>query len=84
MGDKLEEILVARRTTLANAKERVGSGELDRMIAKAPKSLGLKKAINHKNHISIIAEMKKKSPSAGDIRPDYSVALIAEAYKKDA
>ncbi len=82
MGDILEDILVARRKALEQSKARQSISELDGLISRAPVPLDFKKAINQPGKISVISEMKKKSPSAGMIRPDYSVSKIAEAYKK--
>ena len=82
MSDVLEQILESRRKSLEKSKIRRSIRDLEGMILGVPAPLDFKNAINRPGEISVIAEMKKKSPSAGMIRPEYSVSKIAEAYKK--
>jgi indole-3-glycerol phosphate synthase len=63
-----------------DAKKKVSMAELERNQRKGSGGKFLT-AIHQSNRVSVIAEMKKKSPSAGLIRSDYDVQEISRAYE---
>ncbi|MDM7924421.1 MAG: indole-3-glycerol phosphate synthase TrpC [bacterium] len=80
---RLEELLAAKReevrllkrapsSSVKSAAEIVRSGEPARDLKAALAASGL----------SVIAEMKRKSPSAGELRPDLDPAVAAAVYAK--
>ncbi|MFH1504635.1 MAG: indole-3-glycerol phosphate synthase TrpC [Candidatus Omnitrophota bacterium] len=52
------------------------------LIKKAPQPLSFKKAVNREGKISLIAEIKQASPSAGILREDFSALELAKLYQK--
>jgi indole-3-glycerol phosphate synthase len=75
----LEDILASTRRDLAERKEEVPIGALPEPAS--PPRASFREALTVPG-ISIIAEHKRRSPSAGAIRPGSSVAEIARAYEK--
>ncbi|MCF7908439.1 MAG: indole-3-glycerol phosphate synthase TrpC [Candidatus Omnitrophica bacterium] len=51
------------------------------LIKKAPQPLSFKDAINRKDKVSFIAEIKQASPSAGILRKDFSALELAKIFK---
>ena len=81
MPTQLDTILTTTRATVSRAKENVPVAELERRAA-AHTPRGWAAALRQKAHIapSVIAEIKKASPSKGLIRADFDVAWIASRY----
>ena len=52
------------------------------LVKKAPVPLSFKKAVNRKTKISLIAEIKQASPSAGVLVKDFSAVAIAKTFQK--
>jgi len=52
------------------------------LIKKAPKPRSFKKAINKEPKISLIAELKQASPSAGLLRKDFSLTDLAKIFSE--
>lgn len=70
----LGEIIANKREEVARAKERLPFGELEGMVAQAEPPRNLFAAVTrHPNpiHVSVIAEVKRRSPTAGLMRPEY-------------
>ena len=80
--DKLIQILESRKRQVQIAKERLPLHELELAVKTTLPVVSFSSAINIPNRISLIAEMKSKSPSAGLIRQDYNVGKISKAYEK--
>jgi indole-3-glycerol phosphate synthase len=80
--DTLEKILVGRKRQVQSAKEKVSLQVLEKAAKEMPPAKPFGSALNRSGRISVIAEMKSKSPSAGVIRSHYDVASIAKAYEK--
>ncbi|MCG3203748.1 MAG: Indole-3-glycerol phosphate synthase [Elusimicrobia bacterium] len=79
--DKLEEILATRRVRVEEDKKKISVSEMERLAKAQPSPIDFYSAIKQSNRISVIAEMKRRSPSAGSIRSDYDVPVIAKAYE---
>src|SRR5688572_24304863 len=80
--DALEEILAQRKHRLAQTREKVSIAAMEKMAKAAPPPLDFLSAVARPGMIALIAEMKKRSPSAGIIRQPFDPARIAAAYEK--
>jgi len=77
----LDEIIAAHRAT-ARADQRVA----DRLIGEAkamPKARGFREALaaTSRSHLAVIAEVKRRSPSKGDLNTDLDAGVMAAAYE---
>jgi indole-3-glycerol phosphate synthase len=77
----LDEIVAAKRRELAAAKARFPLAELESHAAEAPPARDFRDNLAGPGPIRLIAEVKKASPSAGVIRPDFDPVGIARAYQ---
>jgi indole-3-glycerol phosphate synthase len=81
----LDEILEQKRREVAAAKERTSLEALIARIPSAQKAMpvrGFEQAIRDAVRPALIAEVKKASPSAGLIRPDFDPISIARQYER--
>lgn len=65
--DKLSEIMAAKRYALRNQTRPVREQELERLGRMQTQGGSFLKALARKDRLSVIAEIKRKSPSAGEI-----------------
>jgi indole-3-glycerol phosphate synthase len=82
LGNILEQIVTTKQGEVTRAKARRPVADLKRTIGKVPAPwdfLGLIAAPPPRG-IHLIAEMKRRSPSAGEIRPEYDPEQIAREY----
>ena len=84
MSDVLDRICAEKRTHIARAKAARPEAMLLGELAEAPPVRGFAAALE--NHLAqgrygLIAEIKKASPSAGLIRPDFDPAALARGYQ---
>ncbi|HAX92316.1 MAG TPA: indole-3-glycerol phosphate synthase TrpC [Rhodospirillaceae bacterium] len=84
MGDKLTEICENRHAQVAREKLQASFAELDRRAKDSAPPRGFARALETKivsGTVGLICEIKKASPSAGLIRPDFNPAELAKAYE---
>ena len=67
--DKLSEIMAAKRKALAGSIRPVKEQELERLRKMQTQGGSFLEALARKDRLSVIAEIKRKSPSAGEIAP---------------
>jgi indole-3-glycerol phosphate synthase len=80
MANKLEEIAAFKRREVAEAKQSRPLARLERELKERTPPRGFAAAIRRSGKLSLIAEIKKASPSAGPIRPGADVAEVARVY----
>ena len=80
-GDTLKDILAKKKEKIALAKLGLPEEELKCRVLGLPLTRPFIEAINKPRQISLIAEIKKASPSAGIIREDFHHIEIAKAYQ---
>ena len=84
MSDVLDRICAEKRAHIAHAKMAVPEAALLAGLADAPLVRGFAAALERQlaqGGYGLIAEIKKASPSAGLIRPDFDPATLARAYE---
>jgi indole-3-glycerol phosphate synthase len=77
----LDEILAHKRDEVVAAKAAIPASEMAaraRSCGSAPR--GLRRALAAGDPPRVIAEIKRCSPSRGEIRPDFDPVMIAKAY----
>src|SRR4051794_23836333 len=82
MPVRLDDLIDATRDRLDRAKREVPLAELERAIEERATLEGrpFAEALS-RPWTSVIAEYKRRSPSAGDIRPDARIADVVRAYE---
>lgn len=78
----LDRIVAQRRLDLATAKEAVPADELRRRIAGAPAGIDFVARLRAAAPVALIAEIKRASPSKGDIAPGIDAAKQGSAYAR--
>jgi indole-3-glycerol phosphate synthase len=78
----LDEIVAHKHREVADARARVPESALRRRLADAPRVKNFGGAIARPGGVQVIAEVKKASPSAGIIRPDFDPAEVARIYQR--
>ena len=77
----LEEIVEAARDEVARRRERVSLAQLEAALAERPEPRPFQEALTRPG-LSLIAEHKRRSPSAGVIREGADVTEIVCAYER--
>ncbi len=77
----LDEIVARRRQRVAEDKQRVPARELEEQVAVAAPCRDFPAALAAPG-ISVIAEVKRSSPSKGAFAPDLDAAATARAYER--
>lgn len=78
----LEKIINEKKIEVNRAKELSPLLDLKEKTCSLPPTRSFKSSINRKNSVSIVAEIKKHSPSKGLLRTDFNVKKIAQIYTK--
>lgn len=77
----LDEIVEKKKIRLAGKKEEKAWKEIECDVAQYDRvAIDFARALQEPKYLSIIAEVKKASPSKGLIRPDFQPMNIAQAY----
>ncbi|CAA6603253.1 Indole-3-glycerol phosphate synthase [Rhodospirillaceae bacterium LM-1] len=85
MSDVLQRINQQKRELVAARKAKTPWAEMERLARQQAPARGFTKALEAsvaQGRYGLIAEIKKASPSAGLIRPDFDPATLAQAYFK--
>ena len=80
MADILSEIEEKTRSDLKKRIREVSIAELESFPQFEKQRLSFKDALKNDNAISVVAEIKKASPSKGEIRADFNPSDIAKSY----
>lgn len=75
----LDRILATKREEVAAAAPR--GAELRARAADAPPARDFSGALRAAGEVRVLAEIKRRSPSAGEIRPDADPVEVARAYR---
>ena len=81
-GGVLKEIVNKKKERISLAKQQFPEEELKVKIEGLSATRPFIEAINKPRTISLIAEIKKASPSCGVIRPDFNLEEIARIYQE--
>jgi indole-3-glycerol phosphate synthase len=81
-SDILKEIVVKKKQRIELAKQQLPEDDLKAKLETLAPTQSFIKAINKPRTISLIAEIKKQSPSRGVIREDFNPQEIAEIYQE--
>lgn len=82
MSDILETIVQKKREEIERARERSIHEDWAGQAPLAPSRADFAAALRNADGIGVIAEIKKASPSAGVIRPDFDPPEIAKSYQQ--
>jgi indole-3-glycerol phosphate synthase len=85
MTDALARICETTRTAVARAKAARPLADVERAASRRPPPRGFAASLERKvaaGGVGLIGEIKKASPSAGLIRPEFDPAALARAYER--
>lgn len=78
----LDTIVAKRREDVREAMVAVPPGELERRLAGAPAAIAFEARLRRDAPMAVIAEVKRASPSKGDIAPGMDAAAQAMKYAR--
>ena len=79
--DILERIVQAKKAQVARDKDAVSPRRLIELATAAPPPRDLASALRRAGRVNVIAEIKKASPSRGEIQESADVAAVAGGYE---
>ena len=82
MSSVLDRIISRKRKEVAEAKAAFPLSNLKRQLENCDQPRDFFAAVSHPIGMRLIAEFKRRSPSAGEIRPGAEPAEIARGYEK--
>lgn len=77
----LTKIIEEKKREIDIAKERLPLDKLEKELRVMPSQRSFRQAVAKEHGISLIAELKKASPSAGILRRDFDPLKIAQVYR---
>ncbi|MEY2816347.1 MAG: hypothetical protein RJA78_923 [Actinomycetota bacterium] len=77
----LEDLFAGAIADAESRTERISNTELEALISKQKPALDAKAFLSEGNSIRVIAEIKRASPSKGDLAPIPDPAALAEIYE---
>ena len=80
--DKLFEILASKRAEIAPRIRAVSDGEFERVASRSNLRPSFSQALGHPEQLAVISEIKRRSPSAGDIATGASAVDQADLYAR--
>lgn len=80
MSTILDQIVALKRQEIEAARQAVPEKELEARLGQAPPLRDFRAALEQEAGVAVIAEVKKASPSAGVLRPDFQPVDIARIY----
>ncbi len=78
---RLEELVEAARESVERRRSQVPEAELEEQMQTRGEDRPFSEALTRPG-VSLVAEFKRRSPGAGDIRPGADVAEIVSAYER--
>lgn len=81
MASILEKIVEQRKERIKKSKQQVGIGDFNSFELYEAARRPFKEALPKQDEVSIIAEIKKASPSKGNIRADFNPVDISGKYE---
>ncbi|MDZ7773347.1 MAG: indole-3-glycerol phosphate synthase TrpC [Balneolaceae bacterium] len=82
MGTVLDDIVEQTARDLAKRRRRISFRDLSSLEDYERERRDFAGALREEGRVSVIAEIKKASPSKGVIRPDFDPQAIARAYRR--
>ena len=80
MADILDQIVARKKLEVAACRDRVPTAALEGRLSVAPAVRDFFAALAALGPIKLIAEFKRKSPSAGEIRPGAAIEEVVRGY----
>ena len=80
MSDILDQIVARKKLEVAACRDRVPTAALEGRLSVAPAVRDFFAALAAPGPIKLIAEFKRKSPSAGEIRPGAAIEEVVRGY----